>query len=135
MYELIIKKDDLEILLKHAKTLYPIEACALLFGYTESEKYKVKKVLPAENILNSPISFKIDPVFLFEAYRKAEEENLELVSIFHSHPAPPFPSSLDLKYMFLNPVPWIILSMPSLEFKVFIYKKDKLEEVKLTLSS
>ncbi|MEM4311589.1 MAG: M67 family metallopeptidase [Nitrososphaerales archaeon] len=128
-YELIINEIDFKMLIEHAKRNYPFEACALLFGKIKGNTYRVNKVLLAENILNSSVSFKIDENFLLNAYENAEKEGLDLVAIFHSHPALPYPSSLDKKFMALNPVPWVILSMPSLDFKAHIFKNNSFIEV------
>ena len=46
---------------------------------------------------------------------------IHVTRIFHSHPAPAKPSTIDIKYMKINPIPWLILSTTNNELIVFLY--------------
>jgi proteasome lid subunit RPN8/RPN11 len=63
-----------------------------------------------QNIAESKTSFSVDPEVEYKLLVEAEERGEDLVGIFHSHPAPPKPSSSDLRNMRLNPVVWLISS-------------------------
>jgi len=109
---------------------YPVEACALLLGVYRGEKVVVKKVRITENVNNSSISFALDPSFVYRVLLEGERMGLEIVGIFHAHPALPYPSCSDREGMKLWPVIWLIAQNESKEvFKLFAFKLGKEEEV------
>jgi len=88
----------------------------------------VKDVFLTENIDDSPINFTISNEELLKAYKMAEEKNLDVVGIFHSHPSSnAYPSSTDKKFMYSNPVIWIISSGESNELKAFQLEPEIIE--------
>ncbi len=123
-----ITRAQKELLLEHASRCYPNESCAILFGSVKNEKCTVKDVFLAENIDESPVNFTISNEELLKAYQIAEKKNLEIVGIFHSHPnSEAFPSSIDKKFMHVNPVVWIISSGKSSELKAFLLEPNMIE--------
>ena len=53
---------------------------------------------------------------------------MEVVGIFHSHPnSEAYPSSTDKKFMYSNPVVWVIYSGISNEFKAYVLESNVLE--------
>ena len=123
-----ITKAQKYLLLEHASKCNPNESCAILFGSIKNEKSIVKDVFLAENIDDSPVNFTISNEELLKAYKFAEKKNLEIVGIFHSHPnSDAFPSITDTKFMDANPVPWIISSGKSNEFKAFLLEPNIIE--------
>ncbi|MFX1474297.1 MAG: M67 family metallopeptidase [Promethearchaeota archaeon] len=88
----------------------PHEGCALLLGIfrEEEDTAVVIQVVEMENIAQSSASFAIDPEQQYRILTTASLNNLDLVAIFHSHPAPPRPSGHDLEFMAYNPCAWII---------------------------
>ncbi len=105
-----------------AKDALPNESCAFLLGHN----YKVAEILPMRNIDQSPITFSIEPAELIQAYNLAESKGMEVIAIFHSHPAKALPSSTDIKFMEINPVVWVIYSTTESQLKGFIYDDDGL---------
>jgi [CysO sulfur-carrier protein]-S-L-cysteine hydrolase len=103
-----------------AKDALPNESCAFLLGANN----KVVKILPMRNIDESPVTFSIEPAELLHAYNLAESKGMQVVAIFHSHPARPLPSSTDRKFMELNPVVWLIYSTTESRLKAFVYDDD-----------
>jgi [CysO sulfur-carrier protein]-S-L-cysteine hydrolase len=100
-----------ELLKSEAKKVYPVEACAMLFGQLTEKEAKVEKVVITQNRLASNTGFEVDPEKVARAVTDAEKEELELVGLFHSHPAPAVPSVIDQKFMGLWPdAVWLILS-------------------------
>jgi proteasome lid subunit RPN8/RPN11 len=75
--------------------------------------------------------FRIDPQELINGYLRAEKMGLNVVGIFHSHPAPPIPSSTDKIFMEINPVVWLIYSTLTNESRAYIYEQKKVREVRL----
>ena len=103
-----------------AKDALPNESCALLLGVND----KVVKILPVRNIDESPVSFSIEPAELLHAYDLAESKGMQVIAIFHSHPAKPMPSRTDIKFMEINPVVWVIYSTTESRLKAFVYDDD-----------
>ena len=125
---IVISQAQKELLLNHASKSDPNESCAILFGKIENEKSIVKDVFLTENIDDSPINFTISNEELLRAYKMAEEKNLDVVGIFHSHPGSnAYPSSTDKKFMYSNPVIWIISSGESNELKAFQLEPEIIE--------
>ena len=100
-----------DLLKQEAEKVHPVEACAMLFGNLSRNEVVVEKVKFAPNELQSTVRFEIDPTNVTAAFTEAEEEGLDFIGLFHSHPAPASPSPIDLKYMKLwGDALWLILS-------------------------
>lgn len=89
---------------------------------------RVVEVLPMRNADESAVTFSIEPSELLQAYDLAESKKLQVIGIFHSHPAKPAPSSTDKKFMEINPVVWLIYSTTEGQFKAYLYD-DTVKEV------
>jgi proteasome lid subunit RPN8/RPN11 len=129
--------DNMLLLHEHADTNLPNEAIALIFGNISGTSIFAKHVeLVSNSSSTSVTSFKVDPEVQYRLLVEAEERNEELVCIFHSHPAPPYPSKTDVRNMELNPVVWLIASKNSgsWESMAYIFVNDEVEEVGLVLS-
>jgi len=72
-------------MLQHVDSHVPLEACGLLAG-TNSQ---VEKVIEVRNQLQSPSRFEMDPYEQLQAFDWIESSGLDLLGIFHSHPAGP----------------------------------------------
>ena len=117
MQKIILKQSDKKILSQYSENQKPNEACAILFG----RKNEVLDIFLTENIDESPINFTISNKQLIEGYKIAEEQKMDVVGIFHSHPnSDAFPSNTDKKFMQSNPVVWIIYSGINKNFRAFI---------------
>lgn len=118
---LVLNAKHVSELRKLAADSLPLESCALLAGKINNDDVMVSEIIIANNADKSQVSFSIEPKELLDAYSKAESMGLEIVAIFHSHPAPAKPSSTDVKYMEINPIPWLILSTTNNELAAFLY--------------
>jgi len=63
----------------------PFEACGLLAG----KKDQAQKMIGVTNQAQSPVRFVMDPYEQLRAFDWIESNDLDLVAIFHSHPAGP----------------------------------------------
>lgn len=123
--EIILSKNQINILSSHSKENSPNESCAILFGNTDDNSITIKEVFLTRNIENSPVNFTISPDELILAYSTAEKKGLDVSGIFHSHPSSvAYPSDTDKKYMETNPVPWVIFSNLNNDFRAYIYNSD-----------
>ncbi|MCW5874602.1 MAG: M67 family metallopeptidase [Anaerolineales bacterium] len=77
----------------HAAAESPNEACGLLAG---AEGASVQ-IFPITNELKSPTHYSMAPGEQLQAFMQMEQRGLQLLAIYHSHPAgPPTPSRTDL---------------------------------------
>ena len=72
-------------MLHHVDSHIPLEACGLLAGTDK----RVEKVIEVRNQAQSPVRFVMDPYEQLKAFDWIESNGLDLLGIFHSHPAGP----------------------------------------------
>ena len=129
---ILLYNSHLNALTKLAISSLPNESCAILLGKRVDTKSIVKSILPMTNSLHSSVAFNINPDDLYNAYNTARLLELDVISIFHSHPSKLLPSKTDKIFMLLNPVIWIIYSTSLNNFKAFIFDKfDHLKEISI----
>lgn len=109
------------------------EVAGVLIGKVINSVARVEDFEAGENILHSPTRFEINPVQLYEIILGAEERGLEIVGFWHTHIGDPSPSYIDLRYMKLWPVVWLIIDSLSGDFTASIYIKDQLKNVEVEL--
>ena len=124
MQKIKISNSHKKILTEHAENEKPNESCAILFGKEDT----VSDIFLTKNIEESPVNFTISNEQLIEGYKIAEDKQLDVIGIFHSHPnSEAYPSNTDKKFMHSNPVVWIIYSGANKDFKAFFLESDILE--------
>ncbi len=113
MYRTIsISLDQRRQLLRHAADGMPYESCAILLGTSQNQDATVAEIHLTENADRSSTRFTVPSEDLMEIYATAERKGLEVVAIFHSHPlSEAYPSATDQKFMFNNPVVWVIAGL------------------------
>ena len=127
--EISLAPTQIEQLTRLARSSLPNESCAFLLG----KKDRVVEILAMQNADQSAISFSIEPQDVLRAYDVAESKKLQVIGIFHSHPARPAPSNTDKKFMEINLVVWLIYSTTEQKFKAYVYDSDVREvAVKIT---
>lgn len=125
LQKIIITESQKKILSNHADSEKPNESCAILFGKMENQKTIVEDIFLTKNTDESPVNFTISNEQLIKCYKTAEEKNMEVVGIFHSHPnSVAYPSETDKKFMYSNPVVWVIYSGMSDEFRAYVLEPD-----------
>jgi proteasome lid subunit RPN8/RPN11 len=85
LMQLKIKREHWNVMRAHVQENAPLEACGLLAGKNDS----VEAVLPITNQVRSPVRFRMDPAEQLRAFNWMEAKGLDLLGIFHSHPAGP----------------------------------------------
>ena len=83
--QLILSKKHWQAMLDHMKKNAPLESCGLLAGKND----RVEKVIFVQNQAQSPVRFVMDPYEQLNAFQWIEDNELDLLGIFHSHPAGP----------------------------------------------
>ena len=77
----------------HVDSQAPLEACGLLAG----TQGRVQAVLPVPNAAQSRTRFRMEPVGQLKAFDWIDANGMELLAIYHSHPAgPEAPSPTDI---------------------------------------
>ncbi len=106
MIFLILSKKQLEEMTAHVDALAPLESCGLLAG----RDARVEKILPVENQARSEVRYAMNPIEQLNAFNWIESNGLELLGIFHSHPAgPEIVSATDIAEA-SYPVVYVVLS-------------------------
>lgn len=72
-------------MIDHVASCVPLEACGLLAGKDD----RVEKMIGVQNQAQSEVRFVMDPYEQLKAFEWIEAHGLELLGIFHSHPAGP----------------------------------------------
>ena len=75
----------LQEMMDYVSRYAPLEACGLLAGKED----RVEKVIGIPNQAQSPARFVMDPYDQIKAFDWIESNKLDLLGIFHSHPAGP----------------------------------------------
>lgn len=96
-----------ETMRRYAAECLPEEACGLLGG----RDGEARSVILVENALHSPRAFRMDAAQQLAAFRALNEQGLELLAIFHSHPqGPAQPSPTDVEQFAYPGVATLIFS-------------------------
>ncbi len=96
----------------------------------------VYEIIPVENVLHSPIEYRMEPAVQIHEMVRIEKEGLDLLAIFHSHPeGPGTPSLRDVKDYFYPESVCIILSRTGSEWfgRGFLIHGQDVKEIKLLI--
>jgi proteasome lid subunit RPN8/RPN11 len=108
---MILPNAIVESIERHARDAYPYECCGALLGRGAS----ILQVLPIANSSDEPRQrrFRIRPEDFQRTEKHAEQQQLELLGFYHSHPDHPArPSAYDLEHAWPNLI-YVILSIDS----------------------
>lgn len=83
--KLSLSKNHWQEMLEHVDRQAPLEACGLLAGKED----QIEKVILIHNQAQSPTRFVMDPYEQLQAFTWMDSNGLDLLGIFHSHPAGP----------------------------------------------
>jgi proteasome lid subunit RPN8/RPN11 len=132
---LSLQSSHVELLKRESEKIFPVEACAILFGRLTDNEVFVKKVEIAQNRLGSSTRFEVDPSKVAKSIIESEREGHEFVGLFHSHPAPAVPSEVDKKFMRLwGDAIWLILSLTEGKLGAFRLIDDKVKQVSIRIN-
>ena len=98
---------------RHVHAAAPLEACGLLAG----RRARVEAVLALRNQAQSPVRFLLDPQEQLHAFDWIESQGMDLLGIFHSHPAGPESASATDIAEAAYPVVHVIWSRPQGEWR------------------
>ena len=103
-----VPADILAALIAHCRQEAPAEACGFLAGRSP----RVCALYAMTNALASPTRYEAAEHDLAHGFRYLRTRRLDLLALYHSHPAtPPVPSKVDLALNYYGDVPRIIVSL------------------------
>ncbi len=112
----------LAVIRKLAEENPHIETCGYLAGNGE----EVKEIFPMTNMDQSPEHFTFVPEEQFSVLDKAGEAGLELIGVYHSHPASPARMSVeDIRLAYDTSVFYLVYSLLTKELKAFRVDREK----------
>jgi [CysO sulfur-carrier protein]-S-L-cysteine hydrolase len=85
MQSLTLSKEQLQEMTAYVHAHAPLEACGLLAG----KNSQVEKIFFVQNQAQSPVRYVMDPIEQLHAFEWIESNDMDLLGIFHSHPAGP----------------------------------------------
>jgi proteasome lid subunit RPN8/RPN11 len=95
---LTIEQQALDEMIQDAEKTFPDECCGFLFGNENGEQRSISKILVIINAKEGDKKrrFVISPKDYMKGERFADENNLQLLGVYHSHPNhPAIPSEHD----------------------------------------
>ena len=108
MSGLEIPSEIFEQMVAQAKAEAPIEACGILAGRCN----KIEKLYEMTNVDASSDHFMMEPKEQFAVVKDIRSAALEMLAIYHSHPATPArPSAEDIRLSLTPGVTYVILSL------------------------
>jgi len=109
---IVLPPDIASDIVTHARVDAPIEACGLLAGADGV----VKRAYRLTNCDASPEHFSLDPREQFAAAKEMRAAGLELLAVYHSHPASPARmSDEDLRLALAPGMRYVIVSLVNAE--------------------
>lgn len=86
-----------DAILEQSRVEYPDECCGVILGPVGSDKAIRRK--PMINAAHSPTFYEFDPKDLLALYREVDDNDEEIVVIYHSHTeTEAYPSRTDIAY-------------------------------------
>ena len=111
-----MKKSDYDLILEHAKSVVPEEACGLIAGIVENGNKNIEKVYILTNIDHSNEHFTLDPKEQLMAVKDMRASGLVPLGNWHSHPeSPSRPSEEDKRLAYDSKASYMILSLMDAE--------------------
>ncbi len=75
----------------------PLEICGLLAGTRAGDQTRIAEVHPVDSLDQSELTYSMDPLQQLKIERDVRARGLEIVGIYHTHPATvPYPSVTDV---------------------------------------
>lgn len=118
-----ISRTIADAILQQSRDEYPDECCGVVLGAIGSNR--PERLKPMVNAAHSPTFYEFDPKDLLALYREADDNDEELVVIYHSHTeTEAHPSRTDIAYAGEPGAHYVLVSTreeiaPATEFRSF----------------
>ena len=120
---LTISRVMADAILEQSRVEYPDECCGVILGPAGSDS--PVRLKPMINAAHSPTFYEFDPKDLLALYREVDENDQEIVVIYHSHTeTEAYPSRTDIAYAGEPGAHYVLVSTrkeiaPSTEFRSY----------------
>lgn len=92
-----ISREFVDAILEQSRSEYPDECCGVIVGTSWANK--AQRLKPMINSAHSPTFYEFDPKDLLALYREIDDNDEEIVVIYHSHTeTEAYPSRTDIAY-------------------------------------
>jgi proteasome lid subunit RPN8/RPN11 len=92
-----ISREFVDAILEQSRSEYPDECCGVIVGPAGANK--ALRLKPMINSAHSPTFYEFDPKDLLALYREIDDNDEEIVVIYHSHTeTEAYPSRTDIAY-------------------------------------
>ena len=92
-----ISQEIVDAILEQSRAEYPDECCGVVLGPVGADK--ALRLKPMINSAHSPTCYEFDPKDLLGLYREVDDNDEEIVVIYHSHTeTEAYPSRTDIAY-------------------------------------
>ena len=118
-----ISQKIVDQILEQSRNEYPDECCGAILGPIGGDQ--PMRLKPMINAAHSPTFYEFDPKDLLALYREADDNDEEIVVIYHSHTeTEAFPSRTDIAYAGEPDAHYVLVSTrkqiaPATEFRSF----------------
>jgi len=132
--EMKILQEILERIIAQAEQEAPIETCGYLAGKDEC----ITQCYPVKNDDQREDHFTFNAEGQLSALTMAEQEGLEVIALYHSHPVgAAWPSAEDVRLAFDPSILYVIIPLTDKEktVRAFHIKQGRIEEEELIVSS
>jgi proteasome lid subunit RPN8/RPN11 len=103
-----ISKGILELIYEQAEAEAPLEAC----GYLAGKEGLITSHYEMTNVDKSETHFSLDPKEQFQVAKSVRAKGLDLIAVYHSHPASPArPSEEDIRLAHDSSIIYVIVSL------------------------
>jgi desampylase len=116
MIRLYLSTEKARLIAQHAHRDIPSEACGILLGIDT----EVKQIVPLPNVAATPLSaYRIDDHALVSTFFAAQQQGLEVIGFYHSHPdGDPIPSQVDIRQSAYPDAAYLIVGLRSGETRL-----------------
>jgi proteasome lid subunit RPN8/RPN11 len=118
---LLVPQAMVDAILAQARAEYPNEACGVIIGRNGI----AERLKPMFNAAASPTFYEFDPKDLLSLYREVDDNDEEIVVIYHSHTeTEAYPSRTDISYAGEPGAHYVLVSIreeiaPATEFRSY----------------
>ncbi|TET94012.1 MAG: M67 family peptidase, partial [Desulfobacteraceae bacterium] len=103
---IILRRTDLETIVRHSQTECPYEACGILAG----KDGVVSRIYPMTNTDQSPTTFFMNPGEQLRVFKQIRKMGIEMLGIYHSHSASSaYPSKKDCDLAYYEEASYLII--------------------------
>jgi proteasome lid subunit RPN8/RPN11 len=127
-----IPKAVVQQIIQQARDEAPLEAC----GYLGGTGNVVTAIYPMTNADHSSEHYSLDPEEQFKVLREAQDKGLDLIAVYHTHPAtPPRMSAEDIRLAYDTSVLYVIYSLQTDSLKAFkVNDNRKVTELSVSIT-